>query len=115
LNRKHRQKQSLEPAKTTVESHQFLEADLATSQKQFLELLPSVVSERLSTLGTGGEVCLTDLTDILTQWYDTLPLKLRERFWMLSLDFLTLGTLHGMRSRELNFLRPPSNDKLESE
>jgi hypothetical protein len=75
---------------------------LVTSQGQLLELLPSQTLEQLNTLGEGGVTSITELIATLMQWYDTLPPKLKERFWILSLDFLTLGTLPGMPSREQN-------------
>src|ERR1700761_1823290 len=73
---------------------------LVTSQSQLREWLPSQVLAQLNTLGTDGGTSLTGLIDTLMQWYDTLPPKQKEKFWTLSLDFLTLGTWLGAPSRE---------------
>jgi hypothetical protein len=86
----------------TPESLLSLKAQLLTSQMQLKELLPSVASEQLSTLGTGGVTSMMELIDTLMQWYDTLSPKQREKFWTLSLDFLMLGIAPGTPSRELS-------------
>jgi hypothetical protein len=76
---------------------------LLTSQEQLKQFLGSPYSEQLNTLGKGGDMSQMDLIATLTQWYDTLPQKQKTKCWMLIVDFLMLGTLHGMPSRDLNF------------
>jgi hypothetical protein len=69
---------------------------------QYEELLQSALSEPLSTLGTDGSTSLMATLDTLMDWYDTLPKEQKVKFWTLSLDFLTIGTLLGTPSRELS-------------
>jgi hypothetical protein len=59
-----------------------------------------VLSEPLSTLGTDGATSLMDTIDTLMASYDTWPLKLKVKFWTLSLDFIMISTPLGMPSRE---------------
>lgn len=73
-----------------------------TSRTQWLALLPSPLLEQVNTLGTDGSTSLMDLVDILMQWYDTLPKRDQERFWILSLDFVMLATSLGTPSRVSN-------------
>lgn len=92
----------LEPSSMTRESLLSFAEQLLTSQDQYQVLLPSLVSERLSTLGTDGSTSLKELVDTLMAWYDTLSRREREKFWTLSLDFLTIFTSRGTPSREPN-------------
>jgi hypothetical protein len=73
-----------------------------TSRMQYEEFLSSVSSVPLSTLGMAGALSLTDTIGTLMACYDTLPKKLKEKFWTLSLDFITISTPLGTPSREQN-------------
>jgi ABC-type Mn2+/Zn2+ transport system ATPase subunit len=97
-----RQKVLLGLGKMTPEKLQSIAEGLATSRKQFLEYLPSQLSEQLNMPGTVGDMSMMDLIDTLMQWYDTLQQKHREKLWTLILDFPMLLTLHGTPSRDLN-------------
>jgi hypothetical protein len=69
----------------------------------FPRAIELVAAERLSTLGKDGKGSMTELTDTLMQWYDTLPTKEKVKFWTLTLDFFTLDTPLGTPSRGLSF------------
>ena len=99
-----------ELSNTTQASLLFLREDLLTSQEQLLSFLPSPISAHLSTLGTDGGMSQMDLIDTLRQCYDTLSKKEQMILWTLIVDFLTLGTPHGMRSRELNSIFSQTKD-----
>jgi hypothetical protein len=71
-----------------------------TSRAQWLALLPSPLLEQLNTLGTDGSMSQMDLIATLMDWYDTLDSKGKAKFMMMSLDFVTLVTPHGMPSRD---------------
>ena len=80
----------------------FLREDLHTSQEQLRLFLPSAISAHLSTLGTDGGMSQMDLIDTLRQCYDTLSTRDQQILWTLIVDFLTLDTPVGTRSRELS-------------
>jgi hypothetical protein len=73
---------------------------LLTSQGQFKQLLPSPLSEQLSTLGKGGDTSPTALIDTLMQWYGTLSPKQQVKVWTAIVDFCMLLTPHGTPSRD---------------
>jgi len=54
-------------------------------------------------LGKDGSEFQTDTIDTLTQWYDTLSTKEKEKFWTLIVDFFMLHTPHGTPSRASNY------------
>jgi hypothetical protein len=74
-----------------------------TSRQQYEALLWSALSEHKSTRGMGGVTSLTDEIGTLMACYDTWTTKQKERFWMLSLDFITISTPLGTPSRGPSF------------
>ena len=70
-----------------------------TSLGQLAQLPRVRFPELLSTSGTDGVQSMTGLTDTLTQWYDTLATKEKEKFWILIVDFFMLPTRLGTHSR----------------
>lgn len=88
--------------KMTEERFRSIVESWLTSRMQWLALLPSPLLEQVNTLGTDGSMSQTDLVGTLMQWYDTLPKREQEKFWTLSLDFVTLATSHGTPSRVSN-------------
>lgn len=85
-----------------AESLQSIGAAFLISREQSRSLLPSQISEQVSTLGGDGSLSTTDIIATLTRWYDTLPTREREKFWTLILDYYMLGTPLGTPSRDLN-------------
>ena len=79
----------------TEERLRSIGADLVISREQFLQCLPSAVSEQVNMLGTDGKVSVTDTIGTLMHWYDTLDTKQKERLWILILDFSMLPMPRG--------------------
>ena len=98
-----RRKALLALEKTTQEKPLSIVESFLTSRMQFVEFLSSASSVPLSTLGTDGATSLMDTRDTLMASYDTWPAKQKEKFWTLSLDFITISTPVGTPSRGPSF------------
>jgi hypothetical protein len=98
-----RKKALLGHEKMTQEKLLSIVESFLTSRMQYQEFLSSAFSERLSMLGMDGVTSQTDTIAILMDWYDTLSKKQKEKFWTLSLDFITISTPLGTPSRGPSF------------
>jgi len=97
-----RRKALLALEKMTQERLLSIVESFLTSRQQYEELLSSLSSVPLNTLGTDGSMSPMAMRDTLMASYDTWTTKQKEKFWTLSLDFITISTALGEPSRGQN-------------